>query len=167
MFYLCYMKVKEFQFAVFNITGGLIWLFIEKLSGLHDRYIHLHPLYTNLGLLVPVVIYFLAFRSLKKEQGNKMTFRKGIEYGSFITVVSAPIASLIVWLFLTYISPDFFKNAIEFATFKLGKMQKEAEAYFNMTSYIGQVFLGTFFIGGILTVLYTWLFTRKNNSIPQ
>jgi len=37
----------EFKWAVIFTLMMLLWMYIEKLAGLHDENINLHPIYSN------------------------------------------------------------------------------------------------------------------------
>ncbi len=151
----------EIKWALIFVAMMLVWMVLERLAGLHDQYIHLHPIFTNLIAIPAIIIYVLALLNKRERYFNGfMTYTQGFIAGLVITLVVTILAPLVQVITSTLITPDYFANVISYSVSE-GKMsQVEAEAYFNLKSYIVQVLIGTPAMG-IVTAAIVALFTRK------
>jgi hypothetical protein len=51
---LNYKYKVEIKWGVIFFLMTLVWMFLEKIAGLHDQYIDKHPVYTNL-IAIPAI----------------------------------------------------------------------------------------------------------------
>lgn len=115
-------------------------------------------------LLIPVtlLLYYFAFREVKRklreEQSIILEYLKtGLTIG-LITMIFAPIS---MWLMSTYISPDFFSNAITEGV-RIGEDRTKLESEFSLRSFILRSALAAIVLGiflGIVSVLIEWFRT--------
>jgi hypothetical protein len=151
----------ELKWALIFVAMMLGWMVLERLVGLHDQHIHLHPVFTNLIAIPAILIYVLALLNKRERHFNGyMNYSQGFITGLVITLFVTVLAPLVQIITSTLITPDYFANVISYSV-REGKMsQMEAEAYFNLKSYIIQVLIGTPAMG-IVTAAIVALFTRK------
>lgn len=151
----------EIKWALIFVAMQLLWMTIEKLTGLHDEHIDQHAIYTNLIAIPSIIIYVLALLDKRKNYYNGvMNYKEGFISGLFITLIVTILSPVVQYITSTFISPDYFANAIEY-TVSEDKMTREAaEEYFNLKSYVTQVLIGTP-IMGIVTTAIVALFTKK------
>lgn len=151
----------EIQWAIIFMLMMLVWMVLERWAGLHDKYIYLHPYLTNLVAIPAISIFVLAIID-KKQSYYKglMTYSQGFFTGLVITVIITVLSPITTYITLKLITPHFFINAINYAVFKGSMSFEQAEAYFNMKSYIFQSAIGSF-IMGILTSAIIALFTKS------
>lgn len=151
----------EIKWGLIFVVMQILWMWMENLTGLHDEHIDQHPIYTNLIAIPSFLIYILALlEKRKKDFGGFMTYGQGFVAGLIITAVVTVFSPLVQWLTSTVISPEYFANAIAY-TVEIGAMtQGEAEDYFNLKSYLGQVIIGTP-VMGIITTAIVAIFIRK------
>ena len=71
----------EIKWAFIFILLTLLWVFLEKLFGLHDKYIHLHPVFTNLFAIPAVLIFCFC---LEGKAGEGFQSEHELEKGIFI-----------------------------------------------------------------------------------
>ncbi len=147
----------EIKWALIFIISGLLWVWIEKLFGLHDVYVAQHPLYTNLFGIIAVTIYILAFREKKREYFKGiMTWKEGFTSGVIMTVLITILSPLAQYITYRYISPEYFNNIIEH-TVSVGAMSREdAEAYFSLRSYLIQATFGALVMGVVTSAIVAW-----------
>ena len=147
----------EIKWALIFIISMLVWVWIEKLFGLHDVYVALHPIYTNLFGIIAVIIYFLALREKKREYfAGIMTWREGFTSGVIMTVLITILSPLAQYITYEYISPEYFGNIIEH-TVAIGSMSREdAEAYFSLKSYLIQATFGDLVMGVVTSAVVAW-----------
>ena len=89
-----------------------------------------------------------------------MTYVQGLISGIVISAIIAVFSPLTQYIISTYITPDYFANAIKYSVEKGGSTQKKAEAFFNTENYMMQ---GTFggLIMGVLTSAVVSIFIKK------
>ncbi len=160
-------KIKiEIKWALIFSILTIAWILIERIAGLHSDNIHLHPYITNVFAVPAIIVMVLALKDKKKNfyKGN-MTYMQGLISGVILSVFIAILSPLNQWISTQVISPDFFKNMIEFST-ELGyyKTQEEAEAYFNYENYAIQSAIGAFVMGVITTAVAMILLQTKNTT---
>lgn len=151
----------EIKWALLFILMQILWMIMERVTGLHSTHIDKHYIVTNLIAIPSILFYVLALlEKRKKDFGGKMNYQQGLITGLIITGIITLFSPLVQWLISNVISPDYFSNMIAY-TVAEGKMSLEdAEAYFNLRSYITQVLVGTP-VMGIVTTLIVAIFTRR------
>ncbi len=155
-------KIKiEIKWAFIFILMGLIWMFMERLFGLHDEHISKHAMYTNFIAIPAILIYVLALLDKRKNYYRGiMTYKHGFISGSIITLIIALLIPFSQYITSTIITPDYFTNAINY-TVESGEMNKEeAQDFFKLNNYIVQGFIGSL-VMGVLTTAIVAIFTRK------
>lgn len=151
----------EIKWAFIFIAMMLVWMVLERLFGFHDENIEYHPIVTNFVAIPAILIYVFALLDKRKNfYMGSMTYLQGLVSGFIITLIVTIFTPLTQYLTSTVITPDYFDNMIDYSV-KIGNMtQKDAEAYFNLESYIMQSTIGAP-IMGIITTLIVAIFTRK------
>ncbi len=151
----------EVKWAVFFILAQLLWMVLERITGLHDRNIEYHYIVTNFYAVVAIAIYVFALLDKRKRDfGGKMSWIQGFISGLILTLGITILTPLSQYLTSAVITPHYFENMIAYMT-ETGKMTKEeAEANFNMQTYILQssIFAPTV---GLFTSAIVAVFTRK------
>jgi ascorbate-specific PTS system EIIC-type component UlaA len=151
----------EIKWALLFLLMQILWMTMERFTGLHSIHIDKHYIVTNLIAIPSILFYVLALLEKRKKDFNgKMNYQQGLITGLIITGIVTLFSPLVQWLISNVISPDYFSNMIAY-TVAEGKMsQEEAEAYFNLRSYIIQVLIGTP-VMGMVTTLIVAIFTRR------
>ena len=154
----------EIKWAFIYVAMVLLWMLLERLTGLHSEAIEMHPIYTNFIVLPSIAIYVLALKDKRKNYYQGIfTYKQGFVTGLIISVFVTILSPLTQYIISTIISPDYFANVIKYAV-SVGKMTQEAaENYFNLKSYIVQGLIGTPIIGLITTAIVA-IFTRRKSS---
>jgi hypothetical protein len=154
----------ELRWALIFVIMTLLWMLMEKLSGLHDRHIELHPVFTNLIFIPAITIYVLALRDKKKNfYKGVMTYMQGFKCGIIISLIVTAINPLTQFIISEVITPEYFNNAISMVV-ESGKMTREAAvAYFNLRSYILQGMVGVP-VMGILSSAIVAAFVRSGKT---
>lgn len=151
----------EIKWAVIFTLMTICWMVVEKLSGLHSTHIDKHMVYTNLYAIPSVLVYVLALLDKKKNQLNGiMSYSQGFVSGIWITLFVTILAPLNQYIISTFITPEFFPIAIDYAV-ESGRMDREAaESYFSMKNYLLQSLIGTPLMG-FLTSAVVAFFTKS------
>ena len=159
-------KIKiEIKWAILFSVMGLLWMLLEKLSGLHSTYIDYQLYLTNLFAMPGIWFYVLALRDKKKNfYGGQITYKQGLISGIILTVIIALISPVTQWITSYIITPEYFPNVIK-RSVELGYFQTtaEAEANFNYKNYAVQGAVGAL-IMGIVTTAIVMIFLRTKNK---
>ncbi|HRE39997.1 MAG TPA: DUF4199 domain-containing protein [Ignavibacteria bacterium] len=151
----------DIKWAVIFVIMMLIWMFLEKLAGLHDVNIAQHAIFTNFVAIPAIIIYVLALRDKRNNYyGGTMTYGQGFKCGLIISVIIALLSPLLQYITSNFITPDYFKNAIDYAVQSGIKSREEAEQYFNLQSYMIMGAIGSL-VMGIITTAIVAIFVKK------
>lgn len=152
----------EIQWGILFSLAFLIWMIIEKTTGLHSTSIAKQPLYTNLFGIVAILLYVLALRDKKRNffQGN-MDWKQGFISGIILTAVITVLSPLCQYITNTFISPEYFTNAIQYATEHNRMKMEDAIVYFSLRSYIMQGIFGTLSMGVVTAAAVSYFIKSK------
>lgn len=151
----------EIKWAIIFTIMMLLWMVVEKMSGLHDEYIADHALYSTFVAIPAIAIYVIALLDKRKNSYNgRMTYKQGFMSGLVITIIVTILTPLTQYITSTIISPDYFANVIEYAVDNDIMTREAAEAEFNLNNYLIMATVGSFIMGTI-TSLIVAIFTRK------
>ena len=152
----------ELKWALIFTVMMLFWMFLERLFGLHDKYIHLHPIVSNFVAIPAITIYVLALLNKRKKfYYGKMTYGQGFMTGFLITLFITVLKPLVQYITSMYITPQYFANVIRYCVDHGMMNRHEAEMYFNLKSYMIQATIGAFIMGTVTSAIVA-IFTRKN-----
>jgi hypothetical protein len=154
----------ELKWAAIFTVMTLVWMCLERLAGLHDERIALHPYLTNLFAIPAIAVYVLALREKRERDfGGAMTYTQGFMTGAVVTLFVTLVTPLTQYITSTVITPHFFENAIRYSV-ENGKLtQAAAEEMFNLKSYLIQASIGAP-VMGILTSAIVAIFTRRQSA---
>ncbi|MBX2923379.1 MAG: DUF4199 domain-containing protein [Chitinophagaceae bacterium] len=157
----------EIKWAVIFIIMSLLWMLLEKLSGLHSTHIDKHMYLTNLYAIPAVIVMVLALKDKKKNyyQGQ-MSYTQGLISGVIISAIIALLSPLMQWVISYIITPEYFPNVIEYSL-KTGyhKTREAAEAYFNYKNYAMQSTIASL-VMGVVTTAIAMIFIRTKKHAP-
>jgi len=152
----------EIKWSVIFAVAALLWMFIEKATGLHDVHIDKHPVYTNIFAIVAIAIYAFALIDKKKHFFNgKMDWKQGFVTGLIITIFVTVLSPLTQYITNTFITPDYFKNVIAYTVNNKVMTQEAAEMYFNLKSYIVQGIFGALSMGVVTSAIVAFFIKSK------
>ncbi len=154
----------EIKWALIFILASLAWMAIEKALGWHDEKIADHATLTNIFAVPAIAIYVFAMLDKRKNYYHgRMTYKKAFLAGLIITLIVALFSPLTQYITSTLITPEYFSNVIEYAVSSGTMTQPDAEAYFNLKSYMVQSLIGAA-IMGIITSAVVALFTQTKTT---
>ena len=151
----------EIKWAVIFVIMQLLWMVIERISGLYTEHIDKHAIYTNFIAIPAIVIYFLALLDKRKNYfKGSMNYKQGLVMGILLTIIVTILSPLTQYITTTFIANEYFPNIIKYSV-ESGKLDQEAaSAYFNLKSFIVQGLIGTP-IMGIITALIVAFFAKS------
>ncbi|KJF42232.1 MULTISPECIES: DUF4199 domain-containing protein [Draconibacterium] len=151
----------EIKWAILFAVVLLVWMYGERLAGLHDENIEKHAIVTNFFALVAIAVYVVALLDKRKNDFNgKMNWIQGFISGLIITLGVTILTPLTQYLTVEVITPHYFENMIRYAVENGLQTQEEAEGYFNLQSYMIQSIIATPLMG-LVTSAIVAIFTRK------
>lgn len=156
----------EIKWGLIFIAMTLIWMVLEKLSGLHGKYIDYHLYLTNLYAIPAIWVYVLALKDKKKnDYSGKMSYLQGLISGIIITLIITIFSPATQWIISYVISPEYFPNVIKRSVeLDYYKTTAEAEANFNYKNYAIQSTIFALIMGIITTaIVMIFLRTKKSN----
>lgn len=151
----------EIKWAILFSIMGLVWMLLEKLSGLHSTYIDYHLYLTNLFAIPAIWVMVLALKEKKKVFYNgNITYLQGLLSGIVLSIIIALISPLTQWITSYIITPEYFPNVIK-RSVEIGyyKTTAEAEANFNYPNYAVQGAIAAF-VMGLVTTAIAMIFIR-------
>ncbi len=151
----------EIKWAIIFSIMGLVWMLLEKLSGLHSTYIDYHLYLTNLFAIPAIWVMVLALKEKKKVYYNgNISFKQGLISGIVLSFIIALFSPLTQWITTYIITPDYFPNVIK-RSVEIGyfKTTAEAEANFNYSNYAVQGAIAAL-IMGLVTTAIAMIFIR-------
>ena len=155
----------EIKWAIIFSVVSLLWMLLEKLSGLHGEHIDYHMYLTNLFAIPAIVMMVLALKDKKKNYySGQMTYKQGLISGIIVSVFIAILSPLTQWITSYVISPEYFPNIIK-RSVELGyyKTTEDATAEFNYANYAVYSVVGAL-MTGILTTAIVMLFLRSKTT---
>lgn len=164
-----YIRMKkfsiEFKWAVNFSIATIIWMIIEKSTGLHDKHIDQHFIYSSLFALVAIGLYFFALLDKKKNfYNNQIDWKQGFISGMVLSFFIALMSPLVQFIVFNYISPKFFENFIQYSVLKKSMTLDQARAFYSMNSYILQGVSGALSMG-VLTAAIVALVIKTKKKI--
>ena len=155
----------EIKWAIIFSAMGLFWMLLEKLSGLHGKYIDYHLYLTNLFAIPAIIVMVMALKDKKKNfYDGRMNYKQGLISGIILSVIIAMLSPLTQWVTSYVITPEYFPNVIK-RSVEIGyyKTTAEAEANFNYQNYAVQGAIGAL-VMGIVTTAIAMIFIRTKKT---
>jgi Protein of unknown function (DUF4199) len=156
----------EIKFSLILTLLTITWTAAEKLLGFHDEHIALHPFISMLILIPLIYIYYCCLTEKKhKHYHNLMSYWQGLMTSIRFSAITALLAPLSQVLISKVITPSYFQNAIAYSVKHNFMSQVDAEAHFNLNSYIVQSVMGCLLMGCLIgLVLAAVCKTRKKTA---
>lgn len=154
--------LTEIRWGIIFTAMMLLWMWAERLVGLHGRYIAEHASYTNLFAIPAILVYILALRQKKaRDYSGSMSWKQGMQAGLIITLVVVLLSPAAQWLTHNVITPDYFAN-VQAYTIAQGMMtpQRAAE-YFSLNNYMLQSVIGAAIMGVLTSVIVAFFLRTK------
>lgn len=150
--------------GIFCLTM-LIWMLLEKLSGLHSTYLQYHMYLTNLFAIPAIYVYARAGREFRtKVKGGSVKYLEALQGGLATTLVVVLLSAPMQYIISTYISPEFFPNVINLSVETKMMTREQAEAYFNLANYMKQSTIGAAAMGFITSLIVAFFSSKKSKA---
>ena len=154
----------EIKWAIIFAVVMLMWIALEKLTGLHSEHIDKHPIYTNFVSIPAIAVYVFALLNKRKTDYNGiMSYKQGVMAGIIITIFVTMLTPLTQLITSTIITPEYFPNVIEYSVNQGLMTEEDAKNSFNLKIYIIQATIGAFVMGLITSVIVAF-FTKSKIS---
>ncbi len=158
----------EVKWGLIVALTSMAWLFLERIVGLHDTYIALHASYTNLIAIPYFIIYYLALKDKRdKFYDGKISFKQGFKTGVIISLIYTILVPICLFVSLNYITPDYFKNAINYAIENKLMQASEAKAYFSYDNYVFISMVSAPLLGVMTSFIMSLILKSKRKQSVQ
>ena len=152
----------EIKWAILFSMAVMLWMLLEKLSGLHDQYFTYDIYLTNLFAIPAITMIVLTLKEKKgKFYQGSMNYMQGLISGFILSIIITIISPLTQYITTYYTTPDYFPN-VNKRSFELGycTTTEKAKSNFNYQNYAIQ---GAIFalVMGISTTAIAMLFFCK------
>jgi hypothetical protein len=155
----------EIKWSIIFVIVYLLWMVFEKLMGWHEDNIDKQGLYTNIFGFIALGIYILALRDKRKNYFKGIiTWRQGFVTGIILTIIITAISPLSQYIVNTYISPEYFDNMIALSVGNKAMEPEQAEAYFNLKSFIIQAVFSALVMGVGTAALAALIIRTKSEA---
>lgn len=157
----------EIKWTLIFSAVVLLWMWLEKISGLHSTYLDYHLYLTNLFAIPAILMFVLALKDKKKnDYGGRMRYGQGVVSGIILSVMVALLSPLTQWMTSYVITPEYFPNVIR-RSVETGyfKTNAAAAAHFNFQNYAIMGALNALVMGIVVTlVVMLFLRTKKRQA---
>ena len=155
----------EMKWGLLFTLVALLWMVMEKALGWHDEHLDKHMLLTNLFAIPAIWVFVLAMKEIRiKRFGGQINFKQAFVAALKISLVVAALSPLSQYITSTYITPDYFKNAIKLSVeMEYYPTTEEAAAFFNLENYIVQSVVGAVIMGVVTGLIIALIQNRKYN----
>src|SRR5262245_46628697 len=141
----------EIKWGVIFVIVSFLWITLERMVGLHDRYISMRD-YLGIIFVIPaVLIMVLALAEKRRVLGGSLSFKQGFLCGMGVSIVVAILTPLYQWILFRYVSPDFVQNMINYRISQ-GQNPEALQVLFSFKSML-IIGIGTALVIGAITSL--------------
>ena len=136
----------ETKWAVIASVILFILLFLEKTLGLQTP--EKMATWSIIDIVASLIIFIVAYYMVTKEKrehdlGGVMNWKQGFWAAAIMTLIFIPISTLVIYIFIHAVNPDFPATLMEFTT--QGSIEKDPVDYFLSSHVVMAVFGGLFF----------------------
>ena len=155
--------IIELKWAIIFTITMLAWMLFEKTLGWHDEQIADHYWLTLLFLPFAILMYVLVMREKRRRHyDKKMTWLQGFVTGTKMALFVALFSPMAQYITHNYITPEYFESVATYSVTNDLMSIEEANAYFNLNSYMLQSALGTLASGLVISALVA-IFMRRSS----
>lgn len=167
------MVIKNELLAGIAIAlATFVWLCLEFIFGLHDRYIDYYLYTSNLIYILPIIgIHWAVKKRFYALSPGEFQIKDGLMSGVIVLVTAAFLNLFLQLMFLTYINPDFFGNMIAVSAKKAIMTGgnsivaiQDAQEYYNLSSYLIQGFTTFLILGLFISLMTSFRLIKKRGS---
>ena len=151
----------ELKWGVIFSVMGLVWLTLEYLVGLHGKFIAWHPYLTNLVAIPSVIVMVLAILEKRRVLGGAISFKQAFLCGFGVSLVVAVLSPISQFIFHRLINPGYFENAIRYGVAAGKTTLADAQAFFNLPSYMLQSVFAAIIIGTITSLVIAAMIKKE------
>ncbi|MFP2995967.1 DUF4199 domain-containing protein [Spongiivirga sp. MCCC 1A20706] len=146
--------------AVLSVLA-VLWAYFEKSMGWHDEKVGMYPIYAMSFGIPALLVYFFALKEKRDLDYNGiMDWKQLVVSGAIIGTIVAIFSPIVQYVTFSYISPDYFNNAIK-AGVERGMTQKMAESFYTLESTIKQSALAAIPLGLVAGTIFGLILQKK------
>ncbi len=162
----------EVNYALFNSAGICIWVLVEYLLGFHSTRMEIGQYTGYLANVIPITMLFLAIRERREKlNGGTLTFGQGMKTGIIISLITAVITTIFMYVYLTAVNPEFMNLGMELQKQKLlqsGHSEAEVTAslesmktMYSLPFQLGAILVITPIVGSVYSAIISAILRKK------
>jgi hypothetical protein len=152
----------SFVWASIFSLASLLWISIAKPLGLLSTHLDKFPIYSMLFFVPAFLIWYWALKAIKtKAFNNSINFKEAFIVGLIITIIATAFVPVVQLIFHKLVEPNYFNIMIEQAKSKGGSSAEEAEAIFNLKSYMIQSVIASLLAGVFTSAIIALIVKNK------
>lgn len=143
----------ETKWAVIATVVLFIWLFIEMIMGLQtpEKLSTWAIVDILASLIIFIIVYYMVTREKREHDLNGvMSWNQGFWAAAIMTLIFIPLSTLIIYIFIKSINPDFAPALMEFAT--NGSIERDPIDYF-LSSHVVSAILGGLLFSALFALI--------------
>lgn len=166
------MMKTEMKYGLIIAAISAIWLILQDLVGLHDKYIQYQSMVSWLGFIITIGGLFFAIKTKRdKEFGGSIAYGQCIKTGLLTSLVSGFLSSIFTLIFFKFINPGFLTALLELQHQELldkGLPSESVDAAMSMMEMMFSPAIMTIMgfvsalIGGLIISLILGAFLKKD-----
>jgi hypothetical protein len=149
--------------------ASFLWICLEFLVGMHDRYIDYHLYIAGLIYAFPAIgVYWAVRKRYYSLPPGEFKIKDGLMSGVIIIVTAAFLNLFLQFIFFRFINPDYFGNMIA-ASAKKAIMTggnsilaiQEAQEKYNLSTFLLQNFMNLLILGLFISLMTSFRLIKK------
>ncbi len=152
----------ELKYAMLITLLMLLWLALEFMIGIQDRFIAWYPFATVLSLIIPIGATRQAMIAKCEVLYGHMPFKRAFTTGLIIAVLVAALSIPSQLVFHYIINPDFFEDMIQYAVAYGHNTPAQAAQYYNLRTSLIESVLGSLVLGTLIAAIMAYFMRTKN-----
>ncbi|MBK1439432.1 DUF4199 domain-containing protein [Parapedobacter sp. ISTM3] len=138
------------KYGILFALAIFLWVVIEWLVGLHDRYIRYHEYLSYFFAVPSVYILYRGIRGGADQPNGRLSFRRVFAKGLGISLVATCLCPLVWYVYCVVINPAFLEHMTRFSI-----EVKEVDSHLASERFSLPVYLSTTTVSTALTNVIT------------
>jgi hypothetical protein len=155
----------EIKWALIFTVVFIAWTTLEKVLGLHDENIKNQILFSYF-FAIPMIIVYIAEHTEKKIKtyNGNINWSQGFISGCYMSLFICILNPISQYICFEFISPNYFKNAIDYVVSSKMMAAENATNYFSLKSYIIQGAFSGISSGIIMAAIMAYFLQTKTKK---
>lgn len=155
----------EFKWASVFTGINLVWIYIEKYLGLHDKYIDYHSIVGLVMVLPLVAVIYVSLKQKKQDYyKGEITWQKAFFSGALLSLLIAGLSPGPVYVMSELVSTNFFE-LLKSRAINKGLAENFATQLYSLDAYIKNAIMFYLAFGIMISAVVGLLVKKRNKNI--